>query len=118
MPTRRLDEFVTVVSTGGFGGGTASIGPTRYSEVWRVTNIAVRAENVGGTNVELVCRVYSGGAVPGRMVDSTYDGISDASDLKVTLHSGQQLTAVWATEPAVLAGFPRLTLSVYGEMDY
>lgn len=107
-----------MASTDGFGGGTAVLGPKYTTEVWRVSTIAVRAENLGGTNVQLVARVYTGGAVPGRLIASTYDGASDSTDTSVRLSSGEQLTCVWATEPAALAGFPRLTLSVYGEMDY
>jgi hypothetical protein len=75
------------------GVATVTIGPRRAFEKWQVTRVAVQS-----TSSVLVptCRLYRGAAVASRLIDGTYTGTLDSTDLSLTLQSGEDLVAEWS----------------------
>lgn len=94
------------------GKTTLTIGPRYYNESWHVTNIAVSTSS--NTNTPSV-EIFNGPVpVASFLRGSTYDGSSDSTDIDLTLHMGQKLSARWGEINAGDAG-ATATLSIYGE---
>lgn len=115
MPRRQLPPAASasVVTTNGFGTGTVRVGPKFYTERWRINNIAVQTDGfIANWGIE--ARVYVGPAISQNILGGTYDGLNDSTDVDVEIGSGEVITAVWSN-PTGLAGFPTITMSLYGE---
>jgi hypothetical protein len=104
-----LNKGTTVV-LGATGAGTVSLGPTVGPPHWRVTRVAVRTSRPGLKPVPAFT-LYVDSADANGLVDSTYDGSSDASDVDLRLIKGQQLIGQWTGGQAGDVA----TMSVYGE---
>jgi hypothetical protein len=101
------------VTSNGFGTGRIAVGPKFYTERWHVNNIAVQTAGFV-LNWTIEARVYAGPAVPENLIGGTYDGITDSISVDIEIGAGEIITAEWSN-PSGLAGFPTLTLSLYGE---
>lgn len=90
-----LNEQVNMVSADdgtGIAVARASIGPSRYGDMWNVKLMTTFSTSL--TDVEL--RVYRNVESPGSMVDSTYAGRSATSPCDLWLKTGEHLVAVWS----------------------
>ena len=76
------------------GRAVASVQALRAFEYWSVTRMTV--ENTSITNVP-TCKVYRGSIAPTNLVDGTYTGTFDVSDLSnpITVQNGAALIAEW-----------------------
>lgn len=90
------------------GAGTARLGPGRAGVRWDVRTAAV---SVDTSISEPTVGLYLGEPSSSSFLGGSYSGSNDSTDVRVTLWSGQYLTAVWA------GGDPgsRATMTVLGE---
>lgn len=113
MARTPLNEQVTVTADAA-GGATASIGPDsgRGPARWNVTKLGVvnaLASRRGQPPIP-VCNVYIESESLANLLEGTYDGSFDFTDVDLDLTRGQTLIAVWAGGQAG----DRMTLSVTG----
>lgn len=83
------------------GDGSVKIGPTRISETWTVTSLAVATS----TNNKIArAYVYLGTESPGGLLGGTENGARDHMGPDQLLHTNQFLTVSWkAGDPASVA---------------
>lgn len=76
------------------GRAVATVQPLRAFEYWSVQRLTV--ENTSSVNVPL-CKVYRGSIAPTNLVDGTYTGTFDVSELStpLTIQNGELLLAEW-----------------------
>lgn len=91
VPVNEQIQGTAVADGSGIARATASIGPFRYGDIWKV--VLLTTQSTSTTDVEL--RVYRNVESPGSMIDSTYSGRSATSPCEVWLKSGETLVAVW-----------------------
>jgi hypothetical protein len=92
------------------GAGRVQLGPDVGPPRWQVTRAAVRTSRPGQRPVPTFT-LYLGTEDANGLIDQTYDGSSDTTDLSVTVFKGAHLIGVWAGGQAGDVA----TLSVYGE---
>lgn len=86
-----LAESQTAVA-GADGIARVSMGPLRSFERWDV-----RTTTVASTSSTLVptARVYRGAESPSRLIDGTYNGALNTTDVAYSLRSGEKVVTVW-----------------------
>ena len=88
----------------GAGYGVASVTCPAGSR-WRLRAITVSVIGWAFGDAQPICRLYHGSPSPAALVDATYSGQQDTSDVAVELLGGETLTAEWtgaAANAAVL----------------
>lgn len=91
------------------GGGTCFVAPSG-SESWHVNRAAVVTNQGTSSPPFPVCAIYVDSAADANVLDKTYSGHLDATDLDLHLEKGQRLVAVWTGGTAGTVA----TLSVFG----
>jgi hypothetical protein len=77
------------------GGARVELGPDTGPPYWRVTRVVVRTSRPGQAPVPQLSLYLDSEDATG-LLDVTYDGSQDASDVDVELQRGQHLIAVWS----------------------
>ncbi len=90
------------------GNGQVTVGPNRATEYWHVTKMAV----LTSTAVKVPSAyVYTDSVSPSNLLDATYTGSQDSTDLDVPLAPGRRLVIRWTGgDVGALA-----TVSIYGQ---
>lgn len=76
------------------GNGRLELGPDSGPPYWNVTKIVVLTDRPGLAPVPQ-CSVYLDSEDANGLLDSTYDGSKDSTEVDVDLQRGQHLIAVW-----------------------
>lgn len=96
--TNRLD-VAGDETIGADGRAVVTIGPPRFTVSWRVTNLAVSVLPGTGASVTAypTAKVYLGEESPGKLLEATYNGVQDSTDMDLTLYSqpGDKLLVVF-----------------------
>lgn len=92
------------------GAGRVTLGPTNGPPTWRVTRVAVRTSRPGLRPVPAFA-LYLDSEDANGLIDQTYDGSADTTDLDVRVFKGSRLIGVWTGGQAG----DTATMSVYGE---
>jgi hypothetical protein len=78
----------------GTGSGRLELGPDSGPPYWNVTRLVVMTDRPGQAPVPQ-CSVFLDFEDANGLLDSTYDGSRDSTDVDVDLTRGQHLIAVW-----------------------
>jgi len=98
------------VTLDGSGTGRVRLGPSVGPPTWQVTRVAVRTSRPGTPPVPRFT-LYLDTEDGTGLIDQTYDGSADTTDLSVRVFKGGQLIGVWTGGQAGDVA----TMSVYGE---
>lgn len=98
------------VALDGTGAGQVSLGPTVGPPHWHVTRVAIRTSRPGQKPVPTFT-LYLDSTDANGLIDMTYDGSSDATDVDLRLLKGQQIIGTWSGGQAGDVA----TMSLYGE---
>lgn len=110
MPTRTIPLSKSVTATAGAAGtASASIGPTRYGDVWTVDNVMVQ-NSTPPTSTNSPSAVMEAAGVPQA---GTYSGAQDSASPGAILRQGQVVKATWSGCDVGST----CTLSVYGSRE-
>ncbi len=77
------------------GDGRLELGPDQGPPYWNVTKLVVMTDRPGLAPVPQAS-VYLDAEDSNGLVDSTYDGSKDSTDVDIDLQRGQHLIAVWS----------------------
>ena len=91
MTDQRLLENQTGTADAN-GRAFVQLGEFRMGETWTVERMTVTSSS---TVLVPTARVYRDDEIPTRLVDGTYTGTLDTSDVVVDLQSGEILVCVW-----------------------
>lgn len=93
MPSRPLDTFATV-QLDGSGNGRAALSPGP-GQMWQVASITVSTVSQAAPIPQ--CTISTGHAGgPVSVLDATFTGNGDQSDVPATVYPGSYLWAVWS----------------------
>lgn len=95
----------TVAST---GIATVSLGPMTAFESWEVNRITVASAS---SVLVPTARVYRGAVAESRLIDGTYTGTLDTTDVALSLRAGDKVVAQWTGADVG----SRCTLTLEGE---
>lgn len=82
------------VTLGPDGSGRLELGPGSGPPYWNVTKMVVLTDRPGEAPVPQ-CSVYLDSEDANGLLDSTYDGSKDATEVDIDVQRGQHLIAVW-----------------------
>lgn len=109
MPKYQLNTSGSVVLNAN-GAGTVRLQNNKPFQKWTVNRVAVTTT----TNVsEPSVKVYLDSVSEGNLLDGTYTGSNDSSDINASLLTGQSLVVVWSDGDSGAVA----TASIYGEME-
>lgn len=74
------------------GRAVTRVQPMRYGEEWRVTRMTVQSTS---TTLVPTAKVYRGSEAASNLIDGTWTGTQDVSELSVRLMSGEALVCVF-----------------------
>lgn len=94
MTERQMFNTSAHVTLGASGSGRLELGPDNGPPYWNVTKVVVLTSRPGLAPVPQ-CSVYLDAEDTNGLLDSTYDGSKDATDVDVDVQRGQHLIAVW-----------------------
>ncbi|MFJ2952939.1 hypothetical protein ACIO8H_35805 [Streptomyces sp. NPDC087226] len=77
------------------GNGRLELGPDKGPPYWNVTKLVVMTDRPGLAPVPQAS-VYLDTEDANGLIDSTYDGSKDSTDVDIDLQRGQHLIAVWS----------------------
>lgn len=86
-----LSESATAVA-GADGTARVKLGPLRSFERWDVASTTVASTS---TVLVPTAKVYRGSEMPSRLIDGTFTGTLDVSDIAYKLRSGEQVLVVF-----------------------
>lgn len=97
MTRRQTLNTGATVTLGASGGGRLELGPADRpgSPYWNVTRVVVTTTRPGQAPVPSMS-LYLDSEDGSGLVDSTYDGSRDSSDVDIDMQRGQRLIAVWS----------------------
>lgn len=76
------------------GNGRLELGPDAGPPYWNVTKLVVLTDRPGLSPVPQ-CSVYLDSEDANGLLDTTYDGSKDSTDLDIDVQRGQHVLAVW-----------------------
>jgi hypothetical protein len=109
MPTYQLNTSGSVVLNAQ-GAGTVRLQNNKPFQKWKIDRLAVTTTT--NTNEPQV-KVYLDSVSEGNLLDGTYTGSNDSTDINTSLLTGQSLVVVWSGGDSGAVA----TASIYGTME-
>lgn len=101
---------VTLATVAGVVRGAVTLAPPGV-ERWHLTRAAVVTNQASTVTTMPIASLYLDSISDQNLIDSTYTGARDATDLDITLEKGQRIICEWVAGVAASVA----TLSLFGE---
>lgn len=80
------------------GRGMATLQPLRAFERWRITKVSIQCTSPLSAGAAVpIFKLYRNSEAPMNLIEGTFSGDLNSSDMDITLENGEALIGVWAS---------------------